>query len=665
MEFTSDFLKKQHLDMFIEKRNWHKELMSTLYLDFIKNVDFTAEEKPEVFAGFYSYLADKFKPEIYDGELIVGTCWHWHWSELCRNCVTPGNPGHFVAGFEEFLNRGISGTIDLAESCKSINRDCLKSTLCAFSKYIRKYADEAEALAENSTDKNDISRLMKISSDCYHISEKPPETFSQALQLVWFIQIFLETEANSAAVSFGRADRYLYKYYRSDIENGRITEDDALKLIICFYIKASEGDESQMLTVSGDGENELSILFVRAQRIINMRQPSIGLVISDKTSKSLMEEARKLVLSGGGMPAFFNAGIIKKGLANIGVEESDINDFGIVGCYEAVPHGSFSNTVAGAFNLYDSFSEFVKAAIEYGSFEDFFERYKEYYRFFYKSKIIPKFKETLASLKSGKSPFAACALDGCIQNGTFPEGGGCKYFLFGLNILGIGVLADSIYIVKRLVYDDKKITLSELCRCAENDFDNYDVQKLIKEIKTSYGSDSLESNRLAREISELIYDAAAENPISNDVIVSPGLFWFTADIYSRDYQSTLNGRKKGELFSYGIMPCATPHKNPISSVLLSSANIACDKFPNGCPVMIAVSKADAKKTGFLDAVIKSYFNAGGFHLAINLINADILKQAQQNPEEYSDLIVKISGYSTQFAGLNREIQNAVIKRAEV
>lgn len=639
----ADFLKKQHLDVFEEKRKTHKELVSELYREYISDKDIETEDKGCLFGGFYRYFAKHFPAEIYEKESIVGTNWHWCWQKNVNEAVKPHNRGHFMADFRDFLKKGISGKIDEAETPVG------KTTLTAFSEYIKSYAKRAEKDAAMSQGE-EKERLLNIARDCSYISENPPVSFRQALQFIWFIQCFLETEAGTAAISFGRADSYLYPYYKNDTQADILTPEEAKELIMCFYIKVSEGNESCMLTVGGDEENELTSLFIEAQTVINMRQPSIALRVSESTSEDVLNKATELVLNGAGMPAYVNDEVIIEGLKMAGIDEKDAADYGIVGCYEAAPMGAFSDTVAYAFNIYDSFNDFIGKRCDYSSFEEFLNAYKSSFEAYYKNTLLPGMKKAADDDRSLACPFADLVL--------YRE----KYLL-GINILGIGILIDSLYTIKKLVFDEKYTTIENMKLQAEKDFEDNSLYNKILSLDEHYGSNTPESNSLAKEISEFIGNVFRDNQVDDNVISLPALFCFTADIRQRNCDGTVNGRRKGELLSYGIMPCATPHTDSVTNVLMSCANISAVHFPDGCPVMISLGKKDIMKDGVLSALIKSFFKAGGFHIAVNTVDAKLLEEAKKHPGEHSDIMVKISGYSTQFIPLSEEIQNAVIERA--
>ncbi len=643
-----DFLKKQHLSMFDKKRTLHKELVANLYKEYIADKDIDAEDKWSLYSNFYLYFSKHFPAEIYEKECIVGTNWHWKWQTNSKETVIPHNGGHFIADFHDFLKKGINRKIN--EVNKETDKLCVQTTLKAFSKYIKNYADTAKKSGILSQG-DDKERLSNIANDCEYISENPPVSFRQALQFIWFVQSFLNMESGNAAISFGRADSYLYPYYKNDIKTGALTQEEALELIMCFYIKISEGDESCMLTVGGNVENELTSLFIEAQTQIKMRQPSIALRVSKTTSADVLNKATRLVLNGSGMPAYFNDNVIIEGLNMLGFDDKTATDYGIVGCYEAAPQGSFSNTVASSLNLYDSFKDFLEEKSDYASFKDFLDAYKNYFEFYYKNSLLPEFKSIASQDRNTASPFASCVLNQ-------------EKYLFGINILGIGILIDSIYTIKKLVFDEHYTTIENLSLQACKDFEDISLYNEILSLKTYYGSNSKESNQLAKDITEFIGKVIQNYSLGDNVISSPALFWFTADIWQRDYSGMVNGRKKGELLSYGIMPCATPHESSLTSTLLSCANVCTQYFPDGCPVMISLNKKDIKQDGILPSLINTFFEAGGFHLAVNTLDARLLEEARQNPTEHTDVIVKISGYSTQFTTLSEKIQDAVIERAE-
>lgn len=655
-----------------EKKQTHKKIVYDLYEKYFKENELNAVDKILLLSRFLSVFSNNFPVEIYERERIVGTNWHWRWQSPIKDKIKPVNEGHFIPDFQDFLKKGIIGKKEIVNKIipkndiERTNKVAFSTALCAFSEYIKKYADKARELYLTVAESSEKVRLLQIANDCEYISKHSPTTFcqGQALQLVWFIQSYLDTESGRAAISLGRIDQYLYPYYAKDIKDGAITLEEAKELIACFYIKVSEGNESCMLTVGGDDENELSSLFIEAQTLINMQQPSIAVRVAKSTSESLLEKSKDLALLGGGMPAYFNDDIVVKGLQNIGVDRRTALNYGVVGCYEIAPQGHFADTVAYGFGLYDSLEQFLEKEQAYASFEQFLNAYKAYFEEVYRTTHLPAIKQRVTTIKEECSPFADCVLRGGYEKGLSFVQGGEGYFLVGLNILEIGVLVDSLYTIKKFVFDEGYTTINYLNQQAKKDFQDKQLYAKIKRSSTYYGANDAESNQLAKNVSEFIADVIAHYPLERGIILSPALFWFAVDIHQREQTGMINGRKKGELLSYGIMPCATPHRLSISSALLSSANIATHRFPNGCPAMVSINRKDIERSNVLNALLKAYFEAGGFHLAVNIVDSVMLKEAKKRPSEYSDIIVKISGFSTQFVGLEESIQDAVIERAE-
>lgn len=668
-----DSLRKKHIESFDINRKKHSDMICAVYTDAQNG--FEKDNRLFNLCHYLKCFADNYPVIIDQNELIVGTAYHW--GGLYPLNVPAENIGHYIADYESILTLGIGG---LLKKCENINADneikkqnqkAFISVLNSLSVYIKRYAAEALRLSKEATEQAEIQRFKRIYENCMHLSVQPAESFEQALQMVWFTHIFLQTEAiTSPAISFGRIDRYLYPYYKADKDTGVLSDELTLEHIMRFYIKTCECDESQMITLGGaderenNQENELSLLFLKAQTYLNMRQPSIAVRINKNSSNEFLKAAEELTATGNGMPAYINDLSVIPGLENEGIDRISAADYGIVGCYEASPQGVYSNTVIAQLNLYDSFNDFISENTSFESFEEFISGYKSFFLNYYKNSLIPYFRGQSEHLLKERSPFSSLLFKGCLDSGYLASEYGCKYMLMGLNILGIGLLIDSFYTVKKLVFDLKAVNLKYLCEQCKANFEDEKLFEKIKTLKGSYGSNRDESNLLARDISEFIGNTIRENPFDKHFILSPALFRFIIDIYQRDYPATLNGRKKGELLSYGIAPCATPHAHQLTDILMSCSNIASELFPYGCPLQITVSDKDFSKPGIITNLVKSYFECSGFHLAVNVTNAEILENAYHTPEEYRELMIKISGYSTNYTKLSKAIQTALIERAK-
>lgn len=339
-------------------------------------------------AQYLETVSKEFPVRINEGELIVGTdIFMMDYSDMMEEGALWTNGGHFSVDYITPLKIGFGGIRKRVEAIEPVNdqvannKQAFITVLDGFSRLILRYADEAKRLAQSCTDKVRKAELEQIERNCRDITFGAPKTFYQALQLVYFIQIFLHLEAIWAgSVAFGRMDQYLYPFYKRDVENGVLTKEEAEELIMCFDIKVSRGgDDSQNITLGGLDENgnaadnELTRLFLKAQVQTKVRQPSLSLRVSEKTAPETMDAALECIAAGIGMPSLFNEDVIKKGILKMGVDPKDANDYVIVGCYEATPQGNtFCQTTALDLNLVDILLDYLKTEPLYDTFEEFY-----------------------------------------------------------------------------------------------------------------------------------------------------------------------------------------------------------------------------------------------------------------------------------------------------
>jgi formate C-acetyltransferase len=498
--------------------------------------------------------------------------------------------------------------------------------------------------------------------------------FDQALQLVWFIQIFLHAEGQNAAFSFGRLDQYLGAYYKKDIDTGHLTESKARELLQCFYIKSCEGDESQNLIVGGidergvNAENGLSCLCLSAMKELQVWQPSLSVRIGPKTSDAFWQEAIDLTLTGTGMPSFFNDVAVIKAIQAIGIPEKRARDYAIVGCYEANPQGdTLGLTVAGQIVLPTLFLDYLQESQVPDSFDAFYSAFKTYLSERYIQDILPQFQKRRDDIRKGySSPFQALCLEGCIQKNRTAEEGGGRYDLFGVNILALGTLIDSIYAIQKVVFEEKSLGWTDFIRQVKTEFSNERTFLTCRKMSGKYGSDNSETNHLAKDLSEFIAGIVLDHPLRGGVRPYPGFFIFTGDIYSQ-LPATPDGRRLGERLSYGAGPGELCSEKTPTSILNSVSSIAHDLCACGNPLLLSFNKKDIQgEQGrqMLQQLIKTYFQNGGFHLHLNIQDARTLREAQESPDAHADLLVRISGFSARFVILNKQLQNAIIERTE-
>ncbi|HCE46492.1 MAG TPA: hypothetical protein DET40_23350 [Lentisphaeria bacterium] len=630
--------------------------------------------RPEVLrcADFLKLFAETMPVGIRKDELIVGSQRFTHpdWGRyLSKEQLEEGGPhsnhGHIIVDYGRILRRGISSARkELKSMPQGDNREAFILALDAFSTFIRRHS---EACAQAGRD--------DIAAVCANIAEKAPLTFQEALQMVWFIQIFLHAEGNCAAISFGRFDQYLWPYLKLELAKERMDAGDVLELLCCFFMKCCEGDESQNLVVGGadlDGEsmeNALSLLVLEASRKIKVWQPSISVRIGKDVSEKFWKEALLLSTAGTGMPSFFNETVVQAGLEKAGVPAARAADFGIVGCYEAAPQGdSYPMTVGAGVSLPSILWDFMKTYPGGNDdFTNFYSEFKSFFKSHYEQKLLPSFVERWEHQKrSCPSPFESVCVTGCIESGLAAEEGGAKFNLFGVNILGLGTLIDSLLSIKKLIYDDNEFTLAQMKEQLGQNFPDRKLLLRCRSVPGKYGSDNARTNLLARELSTFIARIVISKPMPNGVRPYPGFFWFGADVTAKTPASA-DGRMDNDRLSYGCGPGVFLEGPAITSILNSVSNMDHGSCACGNPMTISLDKGDVggkAGTDRIRQIIETYFSQGGSHLQFNIISPEDLRGAREQPEDHQDLTVRISGYSARFVTLDPRWQDALIERAE-
>ncbi|MBR4888038.1 MAG: pyruvate formate lyase family protein, partial [Clostridia bacterium] len=287
-----------------------------------------------------------------------------------RQGIANRNKGHIIVDYRMILREGIGGIRRRIAALKTPAAEAMEKSMAALVLFMRRHAEAAEAM--DMTD---------VAENCRFLTENAPQNFHQALQLIWFVHLFLHAEGVCAAVSFGRFDDYMYPFYRRDMETGALTREEAKELLMCFWLKTCEGDESQNLTVGGDVENELTYLCMEVTRELKVRQPSVSVRICENTTQRLWNETLQLIKAGIGMPAIFNDAVVIRSLENAKVEPEDAKNYAIVGCYEANSDGNTFGTTAcaGLFYLSDVLLEFLKKEEDYADYPAFLQGFKAFF----------------------------------------------------------------------------------------------------------------------------------------------------------------------------------------------------------------------------------------------------------------------------------------------
>ncbi len=582
--------------------------------------------------------------------------------------------------------------------------------------YARRHAATAREMAGqidsngNRTVKggNDrISELNAIAEICEKVPANAPETFQEALQYYWFIHLGVITELNTwDSFNPGRLDQHLYPFYKKEIDEGSLTKEQAKELLESFWVKFNNqpappkvgvtAEESNtytdfcLINVGGvkedgsDGVNELSYLILDVIEEMRILQPSSMVQVSKKNPDRFVKRALEIVKTGFGQPSIFNTDAIIQELTRQGKSIIDARNGGASGCVESGAFGKEAYILTGYFNL----PKIVELTLHNGfdprtakqlgrktgnpetwqTFDDFFEAFRRQLHHFIDIKIkgsivIERLWATLLP-----APFLSVLVDDCIKNGKDYNGGGARYNTSYIQGVGLGTITDSLSAIKYHVFDTKTIGMSDLVSVVDANFDEADqIRDILLNETPKYGNDDDRADDLLRKVFNAYYDVIDGRPNSRGGHFRVNLLPTTCHVYFGSVLgATTDGRLKGVPVSEGISPVQGADRNGPTAVVKSASKI--DHLRTGgtllnqkfTPAFLANSQGITKVVH----LIRSYFKMDGHHIQFNVISADTLRAAQKEPEKYTDLIVRVAGYSDYFVDLGIDLQNEIIKRTE-
>ncbi|MDQ0150546.1 glycyl radical protein [Eubacterium multiforme] len=626
--------------------------------------------------------------------------------------------GHISVDYGLVLKVGFSGIIEKAikkmeESDEADpnyikKRNFLESVIVsckAAIKFAERYAKKAKELAEKTEDKNRKKELEKIAAICERVPKNGATSFYEACQSFWFVHAIINIESNGHSISPTRFDQYMYPYYIKDIENGKITKDFAQELIECIWIKLNDinkvRDEIstkffggyplyQNLIVGGqdkggkDATNELSYMALKASAHVRLPQPSLSVRIWNKTPEEFLLRCCEVTREGLGIPAYYNDEVIIPALVSRGVTLEDARDYGIIGCVEPQKWGKTEGWHDSAFfNLARIVELTINSGMDKGkqigpktkeftkmkSFEEFMESYEMQMRYFVKHMCIADNCIDIAHAERAPLPFLSSMVEDCISVGKSLQDGGAHYNFSGPQGVGVANVGDSLMAVKKLVFDDKKVTAKELKEGLANNFEsNPMLKEILKKKCPKYGNDIDEVDELARE-GALVYTTEVsryENPRGGQF--QAGLYPSSINVYFGTLTgATPDGRVAGEPLADGVSPSRGCDVSGPTAACNSVAKLDHFSASNGTlfnqKFHPSALKGD-KGLMNLASIVRSYFDQKGMHVQYNVIDRETLLKAQKNPRDYQDLIVRVAGYSAQFISLDKSIQDDIIKRTE-
>ena len=675
---------------------WILEEMDTMYSrpqdKFIFNEEDKVKFKEELFPywdgkSLKNYvdekMSDDVKTSIKDGIVKINQ--------------TDKGQGHIIPNFSKVLYNGIDAIIDEAKSSlnKDQSNDFLKAaviTLEALQSYIIRYANLAEELYVNEKDEMRKSELATIRDICQKVAHEKPHSFYEALQLFWLVNLALQFESNASSISSGRFDQYMISFYRQSLADG-VDEAFCRELLRCLWLKMNDvvllrsedsakyfaGFPTGYTIILGgvdangrDATNELSYIVLETFGDIRLPQPNLGVRIHEKSPIEFMMKSAETIRLGTGIPQIFNDEVIIPGYLNRGVSLEDARDYAVVGCVElSLPGKTYGLHDIALFNLLKVLEVTLDRHIDtIDSFDQLIEEIKKTIREYVVYMVEGSNICDEAHGELAPTPLLSCFIDDCIMNGSDVCTGGAVYNFSGVQGIGIGNLSDSLYVIKKAVFEDQSISLKELQSILKEDYADNEIlrQRFINKYD-KYGNDIDEVDYLGSDILSFYCMEVEKYDNVRGGVFQPGSYTVSAHIpLGESVGATPDGRhSKEQLADGGLSPMVGRDKNGPTSVLKSVSKLDNYLTTNGSLLNVKFSPSVLEgESGLRKFVnyLKAFMRLKIQHIQFNIVSADTLREAQKNPHNYKDLVIRVAGYSAIFVELNEAIQNDIISRTE-
>ncbi|WP_314792912.1 glycyl radical protein [Eggerthia catenaformis] len=636
---------------------------------------------------------------------------------------------HLAVNYQKVLEYGLEGYEKRARALKkdldltdpdSIDKNIFYKAVLITIEAVKTYADRFAKLALEEASQASGQRkkeLLEIADICSKVPYQKASSFREAVQSVWFIQLILQIESNGHSLSYGRFDQYMYPYYKKDIELGKITKEEAIELLGNLWIKtltinkvrsqshtlSSAGSPMyQNVTIGGqtrdkkDAVNELSFAVLQSVAQTRLTQPNLTVRYHANLNKHFFDECIEVMKLGFGMPALNNDEIIIPSFIDFGVKEEDAYDYSAIGCVETAIPGKWGYRCTGM--SYMNFPRILLAAMNNGVDMTTGKRFTKGYGYF---KDMTSYEELLvvwdktvreltrysvivenaidkASERDVPDILCSTLTDDCLGRGkTIKEGGAVYDFISGLQV-GIANMADSLAAIKKLVFDEKKLTPSQLWDAIVDDFTSEESQKIQNMLindAPKYGNDNDDVDQLVVAAYDSYLDEIKKYPNTryNRGPIGGIRYGGTSSISANVGQgmgtmATPDGRKAHEPLAEGCSPAHNTDKNGPTAVFKSVSKLRTEKITGGVllnqkmtPSMLSTEENKQK----LEMLIRTFFNRlHGYHVQYNIVSKETLLDAQAHPEKHKDLIVRVAGYSAFFNVLSKATQDDIIGRTE-
>lgn len=621
--------------------------------------------------------------------------------------------GHICPNCIEWLNLGPAGLKEQAreklKTCSEGQRDFYESVILVMEgvqNFMVRYHDLIMSMAEKEQNEEKKKSMIQVAANCKELSKRQAETFHEAVQSIWFLFVVLQMESNASSFSPGRLDRHLIQYYEKDVKEGRLNRQAALEIIECMWLKFNEIVYMRNshgakyfagfpigfnIAVGGQDEegndysNDLSFLFLEAQRHLGLPQPNLSVRLHEGTGDELLHEAVRVVAKGSGMPQFFNDKAVIPSIMELGIEEKDAMDYAIVGCVELTTQGNnLGWSDSAMFNLNKALEVTLTGGVclltgeriapdfgslksyeTFGQLEQAFQKQIDYFM----DKMILACEEVeKAHIDLLPSPFLSASIDDCMEKGMDVTAGGAKYNLSGIQMIQVANLADSLAAIKQLVYDEKRVSREEMLDALKKDFEGYEILRTMMLNKVpKYGNDVDWVDAMGTKWADYFKNRLRTFTNYRGGPYHTGMYTVSAHVpMGENVGATPDGRHAGEpLADGGMSPVYGRDIKGPTAVLKSVSKLDKTLTTNGGLLNMKFlpeffhNETGVKKFG---SFLRSFVDLEIPHIQFNVVRKEDLIAAKENPEQYRGLTVRVAGYTAYFTELADELQNEIIAR---
>lgn len=620
--------------------------------------------------------------------------------------------GHICPDSALWLKMGPLGIMNQAQeklkTCEESQKEfyeCVVLVMQGACTFMKRYHD---MIMENIDEVEEPYQqsLRTVANNCLNLTKRPPETFHEAVQSLWFLFVLLHMESNASSFSPGRMDQYLYPYYQKDIESGKISMEDALDILECLWLKFNQivylrNQNSAKyfagfpigfnIAIGGEDENgndtynELSLLCLQCQYDLGLPQPNLSVRLNRNSSHELMQKAIEVVSKGSGMPQFFNDEAIVHALMELGIEKKDALNYAIVGCVELTTHGNnLGWSDAAMFNLnkaleltlnhgkclltHEQIGLDLGGLDTYQTFEDLEKAFQQQIDYFIDKMMQCEVIVEKAHQDCLPTAFLSSVIDDCLENGLDVTKGGAKYNLSGIQMIQIANLADSLAAMKQLVYDDQVIDAKELLAALQSDFKGYEIiQTMLLNKVPKYGNDVEWVDRLGAKWAEYFRSRMKDYTNYRGGPYHTGMYTVSAHVpMGENVGASPDGRNAlTPLADGGMSPVYGRDLKGPTAVLKSVSRLNNSLTTNGgllnmkfLPEFFETKNGMNKFENFLRAFVDLKVP----HIQFNVVRREDLEDAQIRPQLHKSLTIRVAGYTAYFVELAHKLQDEIIER---